>query len=232
MAWWDTVAKIGGVVAAPFTGGLSLWPSLALAGGSAAAGYGLSKLGGGKKNDGENPEDSFTDLLNRSSQDLRGVGSDLRGQGNEAIGPILSYLKDIYGSNPSAAMDATRADRGRVIDQYDTARKAISQFGPRGGGTTSALAQSQISEGTDLNEILSGARNEARGMTAQLGTSLTGLGLSADQLASMDLNSIIGAILRREGFDVERRGQNMGAWAGIGEAVGTILASKYGGGKT
>ncbi len=230
MSIWSTIGKVGGIAAAPFTGGASLWGSLALGAGGAAAGYGLSKAFGGSKDDG-NPEDDFTSLLTKQSQGLQSQGTELAGQGGQTIQPLIQYLQGIFGSNPSGVLDATKSQRGRVIDQYDAARKALAEFGPRGGGTTSASANSYTSEANALNEITSDAQSEARGLTAQLGTQLTGLGLSAEQLASQDLESVIRTILGRESLDTEKRGQNLAALSGLGEALGSIIGAKILAGK-
>lgn len=226
MSKWGWATRIGGFAAAPFTFGLSIPASNIAA--NAIERKQASNDGPGGSSGGKNPEDAVSAMLQQSSQNLRGIGTDLSSQGTDALGPVLTYLKGVLGDNPSAVMDATRPERARVIDQYDTARKAISQFGPRGGGLTSSLAESNISEGETLAGITSAARKDAAGQAASLGTTLTGLGLSAQQLASMDLSEVIKAVLAREGFDVAKRGQNMEALAGIGEAVGTVLAAKYG----
>jgi hypothetical protein len=200
-------------------------------------GGGIGALGGwlfggddDKKKDDEHPEDPYTKLLREHSDKLSGTGGDLMGRGGEALDPALSYLKKLLSNDPNAILDATRGERGRVIDQYDTARRAVAQFGPRGGGTNTALASSRFQQAQSLADITSDAKQDAVGKAAALGTSLTGLGLSAEQLASSDINAIINTVLTREGFDVTKRGQNMEALGGLGEALGTIIAAKMGGG--
>lgn len=231
MSKWGWAARIGGYVLAPVTGGLSVPLGEAAARGIESKQHSNDGPDGKNKDDGdENPEDAFTSQLSASSQNLRGKASDLHESGSEALDPVLNYLKGILGDNPAAILDATRGDRGRVIDQYDTARKTIASFGPRGGGTNAALAGSQFDEAQSLADLTSDKRSEAVALSSQLGTALEGLGLSADQLASSDLNSVLNAVLAREGFDVAKRGQNMEALAGIGEAVGQIIAAKYGSG--
>ena len=222
MAWYDALTKIGGIAAAPFTGGLSLWPTIAMAGAGIGGGFLGSKLAGGG-DDEDRPEDAIAKMLQQSSAETRSQAGALAGQGAETLNPTIQYFKQILSSDPSAVMDATRQERGRVIDQYDTARKAISNFGPRGGGTTSALAESRFAEGETLADVVSRARSEAVGQAGQLGVNLTGLGLSADQLASADLNTVLNSIFAREGLDVTKRGQNMQALGGVGQAAGQLL---------
>lgn len=228
MAWYDPIVKFGGIAAAPFTGGASLWPALAMGAGGAAAGYGLSKLGGGGDKDKNDPLAGPLSQLGEASQQNRQDAQAFKGMGAEAIGPALQYLKALAGENPSALMDATRGERGRVIDQYDTARRSIASFGPRGGGSASAIAEGRMAEGSQLADITSSKKSEAVKLLSAIGPQLAGLGLNAEQLASQDLSTVIDMILRKQGFDVERRGQNMQALAGIGEAAGMIAAAKMG----
>lgn len=226
MGWLDTLAKVGGVAAVPFTGGASLWPALAIGAGGAAAGFGLNKAFGGSgkgSSDGDQPESDAIQQLGQSSQNLRQQGDQFSSMGGDALGPLLQRMQALLGENPAALMDATRQERGRVIDQYDTARRAISQFGPRGGGTTSALADSRFAQAESLADITSESKNAAMNMAGSLGVQLAGLGLSAQQLASADIDTVIRAILAREGLNVEKRGQNMQAATGIGEAAGNLF---------
>ena len=204
MAWWNTLLDIGSFA----------FPPLGIA---------RTLAGRGGKDDDERPEDPLKAQLQQFSAESRQTGRELGGLGSESLTPVVQYFKDILSSNPANVMDATRQERGRVIDQYDTARKTIANFGPRGGGTTSTLAQSFLNEGQDLASVVSGARAGAVSQAGQLGLNLTGLGLSADQLASADLNTVLQAILNREYLDVSKRGQNIGAATGVGEAAGALL---------
>jgi hypothetical protein len=162
-------------------------------------------------------------MLEESSGRTRAQGQSLSSLGSETLTPAVQFFRDLLSSNPAAVMDATRQERGRVMDQYDTARKTISNFGPRGGGTTSALAESRFAEGETLADLVSSMRTKGVQDASQLGVNLTGLGLSADQLASADLNSILNAIFAREGIDVTKRGQNMQAWGAAATAAGQLL---------
>lgn len=191
--------------------------------GAGIGGLGGFLFGGGDDKPKENPEDQYTKMLQQSSEQMRQRAGQLGDQGDSAITPVLSQLRSLLSANPADLMDATRPERGRIIDQYDTARRAIATFSPRGGGVASTAAQSQFDQAESLADVTSTAKRDAVGQLSGLGVSLTGLGLSADQLASADLNTVINSILTREGLDVQKRGQSMEMWGGIGEAAGTIL---------
>lgn len=193
--------------------------------GSAVGGL-FSKLfgGGGKKKD-EFDQDFAKTLagLNDSSAGFTAKGNEFDAVGMEQLRPVLEIFRQLAGGDPEALADATRPERSRVIDQYDTARKTISEFGPRGGGTNALLGQSQFDQASELSNITALARRNALDTSANLGTTLSGLGLTADQLASADLNTIIQAILSRQGLKTQERGQNSALAGGIAEGLGTLL---------
>lgn len=216
MSWWGWAARIGGAVAAPFTGGLS-----------ALAGNAIGSLDHGGSNADDkpkgNPEDPYTKALGASAATAGAQGKEFGDMSATALTPVLNYFKSLTGSNPAALLDATRMQRGRVIDQYDTARRTAENFGPRGGGLTSALAGSQFSEASDLTDITSQAKTAAAGQLATLGPALANLGLSAQALQTQDLDSIINAVLAREGVNTQKRGQNLALAGDIGKAAGSLL---------
>ena len=166
-------------------------------------------------------------MLRSSAGNLRRDATGSKRLGQAVTTPAVKYLTDVLSSNPAAVLDATRQERGRVIDQYDTARRAIANFGPRGGGTTSTLAESRFDQAESLADITSSARRDAVSAAGDLGTRLTALGLSADQLASADINAVIRAILAREGVGVQ--GQLLGLEKGeaTGELIGQVLGGIF-----
>lgn len=198
-------------------------PGLAAAGAaSALAGSG----GGGDDKYGLNAASAGL-AAHSKSLETRGAGYD--NQSESALAPILAYYKRLLGDDPGGVMDATRQERGQVISQYDTARRAAANFGPRGGGATGAMADSRFAEGEALAGVTANARQQGLQGASAVGLGVAGLGLNADQIASMDLNGVINAALAREGIDTNRRGQNMEALGGLGEGVGSILATYFGG---
>jgi hypothetical protein len=218
----DILKKIAGIgsFAIPGIGPLA---GIAL---GAGAGYGLSKLGGGSKPDSSAATlDPYQQLLQKQAGSAQAEGEASSAMGNEALAPALKYLSSLLGSDPQALLAATQPERGRVIDQYDAARKAVENFNPRGGGATSALASSRFQQASSLADITSSARRNAVASEAELGTSLKSLGLDAQKLASSDINDVINAVLGQQKLNVEKRGQNAQLAGGLGEAAGSIIGA-------
>jgi len=224
MSKWGWAARIGGYAAAPFTGGASI--ALGEAGAQAIE---AKQRANKKKKAGTTPiGDALSPegQLQTAATEKRQQAGELRQMGTEeALAPVTQFYKQQLGEDPSALMDATKGERGRVIDQYDAARRAASQFGPRGGGTNAAISESYFQQANQLSDITSMAKKDAASQLGQLGATMTGLGLSADQLASADLATVIQAVLGREQLKLAKRGQNLQLAGDIGSAAGSIAGA-------
>lgn len=216
MSVWGTIAKVGGFAAAPFTGGWSIPIGL-------GAGTALDHTGGGDKKKDEHPEDAYTSLLTKSAASNHATGQEATTLGLDTLRPVLDYFRQVMSPNAGALMDATRGERGRVIDQYDTARRSLGAFGPRGGGVTSALAGSEFQQAESLADVTSEAKSKAATSGAAAGSAVAGLGLQSQSLAHADLETVLQSILAREGLNVTKHGQNMQLAGDIGQAAGNLL---------
>lgn len=195
------------------------------------AGAGIGALlgglfGGGKKEEDKekaSETDPYTKLLQEQSTKLSGQGSDLVSKGGQGLNQVMAYLQKLAGGDASAIMDATKASRGRVIDQYDSAKRSVANFTPRGGGSAAAMGDLETGKANQLSDILSSKQDEAVGQLSATSQALTGLGLSAEQLATADLDTIIRTILSQKSLGLAKRGQNMETIGGVGSALGTLL---------
>lgn len=144
-------------------------------------------------------------------------------EGQHLLQPLTEYLKAVTGGDRQALLQATMPERRRVIDQYATAKKAIAEFTPRGGGQAAAGAQLQADQAGDLANIGASARKEGFQQSGQVGMGLQGMGLQADAIASGDLNSLIQTLTAQEEAKANR-------WAQVGQAAGMIAAMYFTGG--
>jgi hypothetical protein len=190
-------------------------------------------FGHGKKKDDQQDDDPFgkahvgsiMDLLQANADRNKETAGLLRQQSTEAIGPAMQYLSDLAGNDPTARADATKAERGKIMDQYDAGRRSIAQFGARGGASNLALAQSYTDQAAQTSDLLSTQRQSAAQALAGMGIQLSSLGLTAESLSNASLDDILSAITGQQQLDLQKRGQTMNMWGGIGSAAGGLLGA-------
>lgn len=125
---------------------------------------------------GSNPAARAT---TQGAADLTTLGRTLSGSGQAATAPVLKLLQALVSGDPAALQAVTQPQRARVLDQYDTARQAITRTAPRGGGNAGTMAQSYLDQGRDLATTTNTARNSALGDLAQIGSQQTAAGEQA-----------------------------------------------------
>jgi hypothetical protein len=168
---------------------------------------------------GSNPYKGLTTdaagQLSTLAKQLGGEGKALAGQGLQTLGPVLQYLTALAGGDPQALANATQPERARVLDQYDSARKAL-QFLPRGGGQAGAVMQAGSKAAGDIGSLTADARRSAVGTLGTLGKGLLEEGLTEERYATDALTQVINAYL---GLSQAQSSQ----LSGLGRAVGTAL---------
>jgi hypothetical protein len=153
-----------------------------------------------------------------ASASLFGTGSSLLSGGMASLQPVIDHLMKLLSGDPGAVDQAAAPQVARVIDQYDTARKNIAEFSPRGGGTNSALAGSRVQEGRDISDVKNNAITSAISQLAQVG----GTELSAGEAAS---SSGLQGMLQTLQAAIQSKGQNIDLLSSLGGGLGTLLAA-------
>jgi hypothetical protein len=168
---------------------------------------------------GNNPYKSRTEAgatqLQQLSAALGAQGKATAQTGTEALSPVLRYLMAVAGGDPSALLQATQPERGRILDQYDTARKNLMNL-PRGGGQAGAAAQLEVGKARDLADTTATARREGVSQLGQLGQNLLQFG---GQEQAYSLQGLEGAL---QAFERLSAGQDA-QLAGLGKALGAAL---------
>jgi hypothetical protein len=148
------------------------------------------------------------------------TGQGLVNSGIGSLAPVQKYLQALFSGDPTAILNATKPQRARVVDQYDAARKSLATFSPRGGGQATQSATLETQKATDLSNIDATARQAAGDQLAQIGTTETGQGLTAQAQAQQSLAEILGPILQSNKQNTDNTAST---WAGIATAVLPIL---------
>jgi hypothetical protein len=157
------------------------------------------------------------DVENIGKQALTFGAAD-KAAGTNALAPVLKYLTALVSGDPSSVMEATAPQRARIIDQYDTARKALAQQ-PRGGGQASAALKLEQGKASDLATTTSAARSEGVKSLAAVGTNLV-------QTGAYEQETGLQAALRAfQGLSQQKDASNADFGKAIGMALPFILAA-------
>ncbi len=151
---------------------------------------------------------------------LSATGKSLTAEGSAGLEKVLKYFSALASGDPSQALAATQPQRGRVMDQYDAARRSASQFTPRGGGQASSEQESRSREAGQLADTTSAARSEGVKDLATLGSDMTRSGLSAEEQSINAMVATLQPLLEKSKQDSQSIGQT---FAGLGELIGTFF---------
>jgi len=212
----QTVPSTGSLVGDPQVQGANAGPDWGNIAGAAAP-FLISLLGSNKA---KGQASQSTDQLAALAKSFGTQGQSLAGQGQAALAPVIAYLNALVGGDSTALAQATQPERARVLDQYDSARKAL-QFLPRGGGQAGAVMQAGSKAAGDIGTIVGQARSGAVNTLGTLGQNLTQQGLGMETAGANALINAIQEYQRQsevQGFSLA----NFGAM--IGKALPAIIA--------
>lgn len=156
------------------------------------------------------------DALNKNAQGATDLSKSLGMEGSDLFGPAAAYLKKILSGDRQQLLEATAPERHRVIDQYATAKKALAEFTPRGGGQAGSMNRLQAQEASDLSGIGSAARAAATTTGLSAGLNAQGLGLQASGIAANDYTGILDFMQKQN----ELKAQSSAA---LGQGLGSLI---------
>jgi hypothetical protein len=155
-------------------------------------------------------------------------GEDVYGKGLGTAAKSTDYWSTLLSGDKKAVAEATEPERYSIGKAFQAGRQAIA-MGPRGGGTSSALAESRFEEAGQIGRLIQGQRAEAAKSLAETGMKQAELGLRDIQTAEQSLTSIFESLL--SGQVAIRTGQK-NVLGEIGKAVGSIIGKLLTGGSS
>lgn len=170
--------------------------------------------------------ESLTGQQAEASKFALGEAKQTLGQAREALQDPLDFYRTLLGGDRTALTETLAPEIGTVVGQFDTARKNIAQFAPRGGGRSAALGESQFKIADIITNLLAKSRRDAAGQVAAIGGQLGALGASELASAGGIAGSTINSLLLKRKQDIAAQTQ---LGTGIGKLLAQILGS-FGGG--
>jgi len=169
-----------------------------------------------------NPNINFGDpskvskVAGGASQGLLGQGAGLADEATSALAPLLKQLQKLISGDEGATNEAIQPQARAIIENYNTARRSLAEFAPRGGGSASASAESRFKEAGDISSLRSQVRTSAISELSQV----AGQELSAGTaLEETGLSGLVNLVQEA----IQSKGQNAGLWGKIGAGVGGLI---------
>jgi hypothetical protein len=149
-------------------------------------------------------------------------GENILAGGVDTTSKSKDYWGAILGGDKKKLAEATEPERYSIGKAFQAGRQAIS-MGGRGGGTSSALAESRFEEAGQIGRLVEGQRADAAKSLADVGLKEEQIGLSAEMSAEQSLTSIFETI-----FSKPDQPRSPSGWATAAETAGKLIVGLLG----
>lgn len=190
-------------------------------------------MGFGGQGAQEKANDTAIGNINSELTDLSKVQYQRGGKAFKWAKKSLLSARDFWDTLLKGDRNATAAflspELGDISKGYQQQRNAMAEFGPRGGGSNTAIGNLGQQQASDVNRTIMSARPMAADKLTSLGSifggmsqGLTGQAFQGYGQASQNLFG-----LNQEQEDV--RARKAQAWSGLGQGAGSIAGGFLGG---
>jgi len=163
---------------------------------------------------------------------LRGVGTDLTGSGQENLGRASSFYNKILGGDRAAQNQLLAPEIAGITDVYRGAERNLTRSGVRGGARDVASAELGRDRASRISGLIPGLRPQAAQAVGQLGQFSTATGTQALGGVPGGFNQLLGGARQDR---VIAQGAQEGFGASLGQILGDVVqqqqSKKGGGGK-
>lgn len=170
-------------------------------------------------------EKAAQDALTRNLQEQATLGKQLTSQGTAALSPAIRRFTRLSGSAPEALNELSPELNARAA-QDRSALTASNELAPRGGVSSDFMSRLPFMRIGETSNMLTGARSNAAGQLANIGTNLIGQGVSAYGGSTGAAGTQLDYGLKNNAFQYGA-GQDMGnAFAQLMKMVGDRYSAK------
>lgn len=161
---------------------------------------------------------SLQNSLTASGEQAFGTGQAAFSEGLQDFAPAQAYWSDILSGNRSEMESAIAPEKASILDQYRARRRSRAQLGSRSGGTNEAETQSGYAQAGDIAALLQKLRPQAAQGTADVASSIAGLGVQESQIGNEQIFNALQAA-------ISQRGQNLGQQATTLGFAGNLISA-------
>jgi hypothetical protein len=132
---------------------------------------------------------------------------------------IMNQLQKIMGGG-QPALEAMAPQVNTVASQYQSGRRAASEFAPRGGGRTSTLSDTSFKEMGDVQNMLFTESTKARGQAGSVAEAMANMGLAETGTGIAASQSVADIAAGHMDFQAK---QDAAMGQGIGQLLGMMM---------
>jgi hypothetical protein len=158
----------------------------------------------------------------------RGTGSAVLTGGLDDMFASSEYWKKLLSGDRDTIQQAIAPQAGRIINQYDAARKATLETNPRSGARAQTLSELPFRQISDVNSLTAGIQPAAANALTGIGTTKLAQGSNLLRGGTQDLQSILNLLLNQRGetlktgmYKEDQRTKNMQM---LVQALGALAA--------
>jgi hypothetical protein len=134
-----------------------------------------------------------------------------------AITEPLGFFRALLSGDRAAVLQAFAPEVETLTQAYETGRRELEEFAPRGGGRTAAMTELPFRKARDIESLVHGARLTGAAGVEDIGQMLASLGLG-----ELGAGAQVATAARGQAFDERQLAAQQAQQAG--EAVGSLIA--------
>jgi len=187
----------------------------------------------GGQNSQQKSNDSAIGGLNNQLSD---IASTAGGRSNKAFKffkqsakPAVDYYKTLLSGDKNAVTELLSPELTQIGTIFGNVKHNIGEFGPRGGGSNSAVNNLESQQAITTSNLFTGVRPQA---AQQLGSLSGTFGNVASNFGGQQMDAIKGEAANMFGLNAEQEAaqkRKAEAWTGIGGGIGTVAGGIFGG---
>jgi hypothetical protein len=143
--------------------------------------------------------------------------------GFKSLKQLFPYFRTLLSGDRQAMTELLAPELRQAGTAYEQGKRNIAEFGPRGGGTTSAISGLETARAGAVSDIYQKARPYAAQGLMQTGGLLTSAGAQNLGTATGAYGAQMGGYTNLAELVEKQRQARAQAWGGIGSGIGSIL---------
>ena len=133
------------------------------------------------------------------------------------------YWQTLLSGNMNAITSYLSPEINTIMGQYDSAKKSISEFSPRGGGRSAAMANAGFTSAGQIGNLVAKARPTAANQLTSIADIYKTLGLTETGQSTGNLQASTQAASSQQQIDATTSAQNSSTLGSLGSSAGSLL---------